>query len=145
MNRIQHLAIASQDPDKQADYYKAVFDWEEVGRIDNPRARGVILSDGAINISILYFKQDQLGHGMEFAGPHHFGVWTDNLEATAEKCIAHGGEAYSELPENEREADFRAQKGRPSRSTKFQGLEGAIFDIDDKHWLGAAPVLKAAE
>jgi catechol 2,3-dioxygenase-like lactoylglutathione lyase family enzyme len=47
--RIQHLAIASQDPEKQAAFYKDVFGFEEIRRIDNPRARGVILTDGAIN------------------------------------------------------------------------------------------------
>jgi catechol 2,3-dioxygenase-like lactoylglutathione lyase family enzyme len=44
--RIQHLAIASQDPEKQPAFYKDVFGFEEIRRIDNPRARGVILTDG---------------------------------------------------------------------------------------------------
>ncbi len=39
MARIQHLAIASLDPEKQAEFYKKVFGFEEVRRLDNPRAR----------------------------------------------------------------------------------------------------------
>ena len=38
MGRIQHIAIASLDPERQAAFYKAVFGFEEVKRIDNPRA-----------------------------------------------------------------------------------------------------------
>ena len=44
MARIQHLAIASLDPEKQAEFYKRVFGFEEVRRLDNPRARGVVLT-----------------------------------------------------------------------------------------------------
>lgn len=141
MGRIQHLAIASQDPEKQAAYLQGVFGWTEVRRIDNPRARGVVLSDGAINISILYFKQDQLGHGLEFTGPHHFGVFVDDLDGTAERCVSLGGVAYDELPEGKNEVNYR-----PKRSDKFKGPEGTLFDIADHAWIGAAPVvLKAAE
>jgi glyoxylase I family protein len=72
MGRIQHLAIASQEPEKLADFYKSAFGWQEVRRLDNPRCHGVVLSDGAINISVLKFKQDQIGRGLEFTGLHHF-------------------------------------------------------------------------
>src|SRR4029077_10503264 len=99
MARIQHIAIASQDPEKQAAFYKEVFGFKEVRRLDNPRARGVVLTDGAINISVLYFKQDQLGHGPDFTGLHHFGVYVDDLAGTADKCLANGCVAYDELPE----------------------------------------------
>ena len=140
MNRIQHLAIASQDPEKQADFFKRVFGWEEVRRIDNPRARGVVLSDGAINISVLYFKQDQIGRGMDFTGPHHFGVYVDDLDGCAERCVAEGGVAYDELPEGPNEVNYR-----PKRSDKFKGPEGVLFDINDQPWVGAAPLKQAAE
>ncbi|MES2563886.1 MAG: VOC family protein, partial [Pseudomonadota bacterium] len=75
MARIQHLAIASLEPEKQAEFYKRVFGFQEVRRIDNPRARGVVLTDGAINISVLNFQQDQIDHGLDFTGLHHFGVY----------------------------------------------------------------------
>jgi len=135
MARIQHLAIASQDPEKQAAFYKKVFGFQEVNRIDNPRARGVVLTDGAINISVLYFKQDQIGHGLDFTGPHHFGVYVDDLEGTADKCLANGAVAYSELPEEATEKNYR-----PKRSDKFKGPENCLFDIADHPWIGAQPV-----
>ncbi len=140
MGRIQHLAIASQEPEKLADFYKEIFGWEEVKRLDNPRCHGVVLSDGAINISILKFKQDQIGHGLAFNGPHHFGVYIDDLDATADKCLAAHATPYDELPMDDKEPNYRAR-----RSDKFKGPEGGLFDINDTPWLGAAPVKNAAE
>ena len=140
MARIQHLAIASQDPEKQAAFYKAVFGWEEIRRLDNPRARGVVLTDGAINISVLYFKQDQIDHGLGFTGPHHFGVYVDDLEGTAAKCLANGAVAYSELPEEANEKNYRSK-----RSDKFKGFEKGLFDIADEPWIGAPTAKPAAK
>ena len=134
MARIQHLAIASQNPEKQAEFYKKVFGFEEIRRIDNPRARGVVLSDGAINISVLYFKQDQIDRGLDYTGLHHFGVYVEDLEGTAQKCLDNGAVAYDELPEEANEVNYR-----PKRSDKFKGPEGSLFDIADHPWIGAAP------
>jgi catechol 2,3-dioxygenase-like lactoylglutathione lyase family enzyme len=138
MARIQHLAIASQDPEKQAEFYKKVFGFEEIRRLDNPRARGVVLTDGAINISVLYFKQDQIDRGLDFTGLHHFGVYVDDLEGTAEKCLANGAVPYSELPEDANEKNYRSK-----RSDKFKGFENGLFDIADEPWAGAAAVKPA--
>ncbi len=142
MARIQHLAISSQDPEKQADFLKKVFGWEEIRRLDNPRARGVVLTDGAINISVLYFKQDQLDRGMDFTGPHHFGVYVDDLESTANRCLQNGAVPYSELPEDPGE---KAKNYRSKRSDKFKGFEQCLFDIADEPWIGAAATKQAAK
>jgi catechol 2,3-dioxygenase-like lactoylglutathione lyase family enzyme len=140
MGRIQHLAIASQEPEKLADFYKAAFGWQEVRRLDNPRCHGVVLSDGAINISVLKFKQDQIGRGLEFTGLHHMGVFIDDMAAAEQKCLELGALPYDELPEDRHEVNYR-----PRRSDKFKGPEGNLFDINDKPWIGAAPVKLAAE
>ena len=142
MARIQHLAIASLDPEKQAAFYKEVFGFEEVNRIDNPRARGVVLTDGAINISVLNFKQDQIDRGLDYTGLHHFGVFVDDLEGTAEKCLANGAVPYSELPEDPGE---QKTNYRPKRSDKFKGPENSLFDIADHPWIGATGSKQAAE
>ena len=138
MARIQHLAIASQNPEKQAEFYKQVFGFEEIRRLDNPRARGVVLTDGAINISVLYFKQDQIDRGLDYAGLHHFGVYVDDLEGTANKCLAAGAIPYSELPEDAKETNYRSK-----RSDKFKGPENSLFDIADEPWIGARPAKQA--
>ena len=136
MARIQHLAIASLNPEKQAEFYKKVFGFKEVHRLDNPRARGVILTDGYINISVLKFHQDQINHGLEFTGLHHFGVLVDDLEGTAQKCLENGCVPFDELPEDPGE---KARNYWPKRSDKFRGPENALFDIADHPWVGAAP------
>ena len=133
MARIQHLAIASQNPETQAEFYKNVFGFEEIRRIDNPRARGVVLTDGAINISVLYFKQDQIDRGLDYTGLHHFGVFVEDLEGTAQKCIENGAVPYDELPEDANEVNYR-----PKRSDKFKGPENSLFDIADHPWIGAS-------
>ncbi len=142
MARIQHLAIASLEPEKQAAFYQKVFGFEEVRRIDNPRARGVVLTDGAINISVLNFKQDQTGHGLDYTGLHHFGVFVEDLEGAAQKCLANGAVAYSELPED---PDEHKTNYRPKRSDKFKGPENSLFDIGDHPWIGAPRPKQAAE
>jgi catechol 2,3-dioxygenase-like lactoylglutathione lyase family enzyme len=131
--RIQHLAIASQNPEKQAEFYKKVFGFQEIRRLDNPRARGVVLTDGAINISVLYFKQDQIDRGLDYTGLHHFGVFVEDLEDTAQKCVENGAVPYDELPEEANEVNYR-----PKRSDKFKGPENSLFDIADHPWIGAA-------
>src|SRR5688500_20231785 len=97
MARIQHLAIASQDPEKQAEFYKKVFGFEEVRRLDNPRARGVVLTDGQINISVLQFQRDQIANGLDITGLHHFGVYVEDLDGTAKKYLKNRSVPYSEL------------------------------------------------
>ena len=140
MARIQHLAIASLNPEKQAEFYKRVFGFKEISRLDNPRARGVILTDGAINISVLLFKQDQINRGLDYTGLHHFGVFVDDLEGTANKCLANGAIPYSELPEDANEKNYR-----PKRSDKFKGPENSLFDIADHPWIGAPGVKQTAK
>ncbi len=71
---------ANRQRSNLADFYRAAFGWQEVRRLDNPRCHGVVLSDGAINISVLKFKQDQIGRGMEFTGLHHMGVFVDDMD-----------------------------------------------------------------
>jgi lactoylglutathione lyase len=138
MARIQHLAIASRDPYAQAEFYKRVLGFTEVKRLDNPRAKGVVLTDGHLNISVLQFQQDQLDHGLDFTGLHHFGVYVEDLDGTAKKCLENGCVPYSELPED---PDEKAKNYRPKRSDKFKGPENALFDIADHAWIGAGSSL----
>ncbi|MPZ44166.1 MAG: hypothetical protein GEV05_12310 [Betaproteobacteria bacterium] len=142
MARIQHLAIASLDPEEQAAFYKKVFGFEEVKRIDNPRATGVVLTDGAINISVLKFHQDQIDHGLDFTGLHHFGVFVEDLDGTAKRCLDNGCVTYDELPEDPKEKETYY---RPKRSDKFKGPENCLFDIADHPWIGVGAVKQTAK
>ena len=85
MAKIRHIALATKDPEKVANFYKAAFDMKEVGRAGpaNPKpgqVYGVYLSDGTLNMAILNFgNDDQLGKGPDYVGLHHFGVLVDDL------------------------------------------------------------------
>src|SRR6185312_7090348 len=68
MPKLRHIAIAAEDPEKMAEFYKKAFDFKEVGRPNGHLADGVFLSDGTLNMAILKFKSDQLGKGMDYRG-----------------------------------------------------------------------------
>ena len=74
MPKLRHIAIAAEDPEAMAEFYKKAFDFKEVGRPNGYLADGVFLSDGTLNMAILRFHTDQLGRGMDYVGLHHFGV-----------------------------------------------------------------------
>jgi catechol 2,3-dioxygenase-like lactoylglutathione lyase family enzyme len=130
MNKIRHIAIASRDPGKTAEFYKKTFGWREVSRGGQDRANpnGVILSDGSINITILNFQTDQIGKGLGYEGFHHIGVVVDDVNAWAEKLEAQGvpmivGE--DEIPPG---AQYEI---------KYQGPDTIVFDITDVPWPGS--------
>ena len=60
MPKLRHIAIAAEDPEAMAEFYKKAFDFKEVGRPNGYLADGVFLSDGTLNMAILKFKTDQL-------------------------------------------------------------------------------------
>jgi len=94
MGSVRHIAIASQEPEKLADFSKAASGWQEVSRLDILRCREIVLSDGAMNISVLQFKRDQIGRGLEFTGHHHMGIYVDDMAEAEEKGLALGAIPY---------------------------------------------------
>ncbi len=85
MPKLRHIAIAAEDPEAMAEFYKKAFDFKEVGRPNGFLADGVFLSDGTLNMAILKFKTDQLGKGMDYRGIHHFGVLVEDVDAFSKK------------------------------------------------------------
>src|SRR5256885_15065320 len=83
MPKLRHIAIAAEDPEAMAEFYKKAFDFKEVGRPNGYLADGVFLSDGTLNMAILKFKTDQLGKGMDFPGLHHFGILVEDVDKAA--------------------------------------------------------------
>src|SRR5689334_16936217 len=134
MPKIRHIALATNDPEKTANFYKEAFGFKEVGRIsgNSPKAlaHGYYLSDGTLNLAILKFKTDQLGKGLDFVGIHHFGIiveedvdqWIEKLEEMGAPCFMKRDEAH----------------GNAFFETKFRGPDGVVFDISDHPWVGSA-------
>ncbi len=133
MAKIRHIAIATNDPVKTAEFYKNAFEFEEIARTgpDNPLAEGVFLSDGTLNLAILKFKTDQLGKGMDFTGVHHFGVLVEDGEKATEKLEALGATCFLKPEPGDRMGYFEI---------KFRGPDGTVFDIAEHPWGGSAPL-----
>src|SRR5712692_6148612 len=86
MARIKHIALATKERTKVAEFYKAAFGIKELRRSPNG---AVFLTDGHINIAILSHKNemsaDMGAHGPNFSGIHHFGFEVDDLDEACEK------------------------------------------------------------
>lgn len=133
-NKIRHIAIATNDPEKTAAFYKEALGLEEVGRTDTPLATGVYLSDGDINVAILKFHTDQLGRGLDYVGLHHFGVHASDPEETYERLKRVGAIQKTERP-TEPTSFFEV---------KFVGPDGVVFDISEHGWPGTRPLEEPA-
>src|SRR5579864_4395656 len=135
MAKIRHIALATNDPIKTAEFYKQAFDFKEVGRTGNPNdpkgiAWGIYLSDGTLNLAVLKFKNvDQLGRGLDYVGIHHFGVLVDDLDQAAEKLEDLGAPCFMKQDPSQRNSFFE---------TKFRGPDGVVFDVSEHPWVGAA-------
>jgi catechol 2,3-dioxygenase-like lactoylglutathione lyase family enzyme len=119
MAKIRHIALATKDPEKTAEFFKTAFEFKEVGRMGDPVGKpegshGIFLSDGTLNLAVLKFGWDQIGKGLDYVGLHHFGILVDDVDQWTAKLEG------------------------------FRGPEGLVFDISENPWLGSEP-LKSAE
>ena len=136
MPKLRHIAIAAEDPEKMAEFYKKAFDFKEVGRPNGALADGVFLSDGTLNMAILKFKTDQLGKGLDYTGLHHFGILVEDVDQAAKRLEGLGGKHYMDQ-DGERVGGFEV---------KFYGPEGVLFDVAEHPWTGTEPLpLEKAE
>ena len=55
--KIRHIAIATQDPDTMAHFFKQALGLKQVGVANSDLATGYFLTDGYINLAILKFKR----------------------------------------------------------------------------------------
>ena len=138
MAKIKHIAIATQDPDKTASFYKEVFDLEEVGRVSGANAEGYYLSDGNVNIAILNFKSEVVAgeeFGTEYSGIHHIGFQVEDAEAASMRLQ----EANSD-PRDDINAALHAGmgSGHGGRNVelKYNGPDGVMIDISQTGWVG---------
>ena len=110
MPKLRHIAIAAEDPEAMAEFYKKAFDFVEVGRPNGVLADGVFLSDGTLNMAILKFKTDQLGKGMDFRGIHHFGVLVEDVDEFSKKLESLGAKHYIDQGHGGHQAGYFEKK-----------------------------------
>jgi len=134
--KLRHIALATNDPVKTAEFYKRAFGFKEVGRAGSPNnpkaiAWGFYLSDGTLNLAILKFMNvDQLGKGLDYVGVHHFGILVDNVDKYAKKLESLGADCFMKQDANTAGSYYE---------TKFHGPDGTVFDLSEHAWVGAAP------
>ena len=137
MALIKHIAIATQDAEKTAKFYKDVFGLREVAKLDGENAKGYFLSDGNINLAILDFQNDQVAgaeRGKSYSGIHHIGFEVESLEEIAEKMKAANAEPRDDI--NQALHLGTAAHGDSNVEVKYGGPEGVIIDVSETGWVG---------
>lgn len=140
MAKIKHIAIASQDPDKTAEFYKNVLGLEEVGKVSSANADGYYLSDGNVNMAILKFKNDVVTGDVDsdYSGIHHIGFQVDDASDADARMKA--ANAY---PMDDVNEALHGGMGAPSHGrnveTKYKGPDGVMIDVSQGGWVGTGP------
>jgi methylmalonyl-CoA/ethylmalonyl-CoA epimerase len=129
--RIKHVALAVRDPERSARFYETVFGMRRVGPTTSGVARGYYLSDGHMNLALLNYSTDKVAGplGKDYAGIHHFGCVVGDLDQKAAAVRAAGGRLFHDMPERRDAVNYEM---------KFLDLDGQIFDISHKGWVGTA-------
>ena len=137
MAKIKHIAIATQNPDETARFYKEVFDLTEVGRVAGENAEGYYLSDGNVNLAILRFKNPVVAGelGADYSGIHHIGFQVDDAEAADSRLRAAGSLPMNEVNDALR-SGMDASRHGPNVESKYDGPDGVMVDISQSGWVG---------
>ncbi len=139
MAKIKHIAIATQDPDKTAQFYINVFGLKEIAKINSPGATGYHLTDGDINLAVLKFKNDQtagMPQDKEYTGLHHIGFEVDSISEVDKKLNAAGAPIRTDINDA-----LGLGKGLPSHvnaEVKYSAPDSVTFDISETGWAGTA-------
>ena len=123
MAKLRHLALLTHQPEKLADFYKKVFELEEVFRTKNG---SVHLSDGEVNLAILNANDPKDPDDLKHMGMYHFGFHVDDQETVARRIQ----EIY---PQG---APKRRPNGTSYAETRGADPDGNIFDISTWGWSG---------
>ena len=138
MGKIKHIAIATQDPDKTAEFYKEVFALQMVGRVENENAEGYYLSDGNVNLAILRFKNEVVAgeeFGTEYSGIHHIGFQVDDATAVEAKLRKANYDPRDDINSALKSKMGNGHGGR-NVETKYGGPDGVMIDISQGGWVG---------
>jgi catechol 2,3-dioxygenase-like lactoylglutathione lyase family enzyme len=128
--KLRHLAIATDDPDRTAQFYIDTFEFARVRTVTGVWGRGHILSDGTINVAILKFATDEAAgveKGISYRGLHHIGFEVDDIEGLAERVSAAGCRPRSDI-----DAALGIPHDGPIKGEfKYEGPDGVVFDLSE--------------
>jgi catechol 2,3-dioxygenase-like lactoylglutathione lyase family enzyme len=86
MAQIQHIAVASHDTLRLAEFYKQTFGMMEVSRVGSEDHPAFYMSDGHMNLALVPAKPG------EPDGIAHFGFHVDDLESTKQTAESLGAD-----------------------------------------------------
>ena len=133
---LKHVAIASADPDSSARFFVEALGWSIAGKIDSRNAIGYYVTDGAINIALLNFK-NRPAAGMEFAegyaGLHHLGFQCDDIEQAVERFESSG---FAPRHDVNIAQGLGMNPAKDNAEYKMHGPEGVMMDISERGWVG---------
>ena len=115
MARIRHIAIYTENPDREADFYCRAFDLKQVKK--SPSG-AIYLSDSYINLALLNVR------GSVKPGLHHFGFEVEDLDQAQHRL-------------REIKPDIQFVEPRPEvafAEYKAADPDGNPFDISEKGW-----------
>ena len=137
MAKIKHIAIATQDPDETARFYREVFDLEEVGKVESENADGYYLSDGNVNMAILRFKNETVAGraGTAYSGIHHIGFQVEDADATDARMRSANSLPMDDVNEA-LHAGMDGGHGGQNVELKYSGPDGVMLDISQGGWVG---------
>jgi predicted enzyme related to lactoylglutathione lyase len=128
MANLRHFAIVVKDQERSARFYEEAFNFKRVGARASEIGSAIFMSDGVVCLALLKYKGNKasgLENEEDFVGPHHFGIFVDDLEAASEKIKQAGGTFFFDM------GDKRGEFER-----KFRDPDGIIFDISHTGWVG---------
>ena len=138
MGKIKHIALATQNAEKTASFYKEAFGLEEVGKIDGDNAEGFYLSAGNINLAILNFKNPVVAgdeFGTDYSGIHHIGFEVEDAAETDSKLRSLDSQPREDINQALHSAMGGTHEGR-NVELKYHGPDGVMIDISQGGWVG---------
>ena len=94
MSRIVHLSLNVEDIRKSGDFYKQMFNFQDV---ETKRTRDHVsrhMSDGEIDFTVLAYDEGTTSAESQASGAvpsiHHFGLEVEDLEQATREIVAHG-------------------------------------------------------
>jgi glyoxylase I family protein len=109
MAKLRHLAIATDDPDRTAQFYIDTFEFTKVRSAEGIWGHGHILSDGTIG----------------YRGLHHIGFEVDDVDEVASRVESAGCRARDDI-----DAALGIPHDGPIKGEfKYEGPDGVVFDL----------------
>lgn len=137
MAKLKHIAIATQEPESTAHFYRDVFDLQMVGKVDSENAEGYYLSDGNVNIAVLKFKNDIVAgeQGLDYSGIHHIGFQVDDAEE-ADGKLRKANSLPQDDVNNALHSGMGSEHSNRNVELKYTGPDGVMLDISQGGWVG---------